>query len=41
VDVEAILVKQDAVKQAVAIGVADNRLVEVVAVFIDLKPASR
>jgi len=36
-DVEAILVKHDAVKQAVAIGVADNRLVEVVAVFIEFK----
>ena len=36
-DVEAILVKHDAVKQAVAIGVADNRLVEVVAVSIEFK----
>jgi acyl-CoA synthetase (AMP-forming)/AMP-acid ligase II len=36
-DVEAILLKHDAVKQAVAVGIADNRLVEVVAVFIELK----
>jgi fatty-acyl-CoA synthase len=36
-DVEAILLKHDAVKQAVAVGLADNRLVEVVAVFVELK----
>ena len=36
-DVEAVLLKHDAVKQAVAIGMADDRLVEVVAVFVELK----
>ena len=36
-DVEAVLLKHDAVKQAVAVGMADDRLVEVVAVFIELK----
>jgi fatty-acyl-CoA synthase len=36
-DVEAILLKHDAVKQAVAVGMADDRLVEVVAVFCELK----
>ena len=36
-DVEAVLLKHGAVKQAGAIGVAGNRLVEVVAVFIELK----
>jgi fatty-acyl-CoA synthase len=36
-DVEAVLLKHDAVKQAVAVGMADNRLVEVVVVFIELK----
>jgi acyl-CoA synthetase (AMP-forming)/AMP-acid ligase II len=36
-DVEAVLLKHDAVKQAVAVGMADNRLLEVVAVFIELK----
>jgi fatty-acyl-CoA synthase len=36
-DVEAILLKHDAVKQAVAVGIPDNRLVEVVAVFLELK----
>jgi acyl-CoA synthetase (AMP-forming)/AMP-acid ligase II len=36
-DVEAVLLKHDAVKQAVAVGMADNRLVEVVTVFIELK----
>jgi fatty-acyl-CoA synthase len=36
-DVEAILLKHDAVKQAVAVGMADDRLVEVVAVFVELK----
>jgi fatty-acyl-CoA synthase len=36
-DVEAVLLKHDAVKQAVAVGMADGRLVEVVAVFVELK----
>ena len=36
-DVEAILLKHDAVKQAVVVGMADDRLVEVVAVFLELK----
>jgi fatty-acyl-CoA synthase len=40
-DVEAVLLKHDAVKQAVAVGMADNRLVEVVAVFIELKADKR
>jgi acyl-CoA synthetase (AMP-forming)/AMP-acid ligase II len=36
-DVEMVLMKHDAVKQAVAVGMANNRLVEVVAVFVELK----
>jgi acyl-CoA synthetase (AMP-forming)/AMP-acid ligase II len=36
-DVEAVLLKHDAVKQAVAVGMADDRLAEVVAVFVELK----
>ena len=36
-DVESVLLKHDAVKQAVAVGMADPRLAEVVAVFIELK----
>jgi fatty-acyl-CoA synthase len=36
-DVEAVLLKHGAVKQAVAVGMAENRLVEVVAVFVELK----
>ena len=40
-DVEAILLKHDAVKQAVAVGMADDRLVEVVAVFVELKTGKR
>src|SRR5262249_7918310 len=36
-DVEAILLRHDAVKQAVAVSMADDRLVEVVAVFLELK----
>jgi fatty-acyl-CoA synthase len=36
-DVEAVLLKHDAVKQAVAVGMANDRLVEVVAVFVELK----
>jgi fatty-acyl-CoA synthase len=40
-DVEAILLKHDAVKQAVAVGMADDRLAEVVAVFVELKAVKR
>src|SRR5262245_47503133 len=36
-DVEAVLLKHDAVKQTVAVGMADARLGEVVAVFCELK----
>jgi fatty-acyl-CoA synthase len=36
-DVESVLLKHDAVKQAVAVGIADKRLAEVVAVFIELR----
>jgi acyl-CoA synthetase (AMP-forming)/AMP-acid ligase II len=36
-DVESVLLKHDAVKQAVAVGIADERLAEVVAVFIELR----
>ncbi len=36
-DVEAVLLKHDAVKQAVAVGMANDRLVEVVAVFVELR----
>ena len=36
-DVEAVLLRHGAVKQAVAVGMADDRLVEVVAVFLELK----
>ena len=36
-EVEAVLLKHDAVKQAVAVGMADPRLAEVVAVFVELK----
>ena len=36
-DVESVLLKHDAVKQAVAVGMADERLAEVVAAFIELK----
>ena len=36
-DVESVLLRHDAVKQAVAVGLADERLVEVVAVFVELK----
>jgi fatty-acyl-CoA synthase len=36
-DVEAILLKHNAVKQAVAVGMANDRLLEVVAVFLELK----
>jgi fatty-acyl-CoA synthase len=36
-DVESVLLKHDAVKQAVAVGIADDRLAEVVAVFIELR----
>jgi len=37
-EVEAVLLKHDAVKQAVAVGMADPRLAEVVATFVELKP---
>ncbi len=37
-EVEAVLLKHDAVKQAVAVGMADPRLAEVVAAFVELKP---
>jgi acyl-CoA synthetase (AMP-forming)/AMP-acid ligase II len=37
-EVEALLLKHDAVKQAVAVGMADPRLAEVVAAFVELKP---
>ena len=36
-DVESVLLKHDAIKQAVAVGMADPRLTEVVAVFIEIK----
>jgi fatty-acyl-CoA synthase len=40
-EVEAVLLKHDAVKQAVAVGMADPRLAEVVAIFVELKPEKR
>jgi fatty-acyl-CoA synthase len=40
-EVEAVLLKHDAVKQAVAVGMADPRLAEVVAAFVELKPEKR
>jgi acyl-CoA synthetase (AMP-forming)/AMP-acid ligase II len=36
-EVEHVLLKHDAVKQAVAVGMADQRLAEVVAAFVELK----
>jgi fatty-acyl-CoA synthase len=36
-EVESVLLKHDAVKQAVAVGIADARLSEVVAAFIELR----
>jgi len=36
-EVEAVLLRHDAVKQAVAVGMADPRLAEVVAAFVELK----
>jgi len=36
-EVESVLLKHEAVKQAIAVGMADPRLVEVVAVFVELK----
>ncbi len=39
-EVEAVLLKHNAVKQAVAVAMADARLAEVVAVFIELKSAN-
>jgi acyl-CoA synthetase (AMP-forming)/AMP-acid ligase II len=38
-EVEAVLLQHDAVKQAVAVGMADPRLAEVVAAFVETKPA--
>lgn len=40
-DVESVLLRHDAVKQAVAVGMADSRLTEVVAVFVELKSGQR
>jgi fatty-acyl-CoA synthase len=40
-DVESVLLKHDAVKQAVAVGMSDARLGEVVAVFVELKSGQR
>jgi fatty-acyl-CoA synthase len=40
-EVEAVLLKHDAVKQAVAVGMADPRLAEVVAAFVELKPGNQ
>jgi acyl-CoA synthetase (AMP-forming)/AMP-acid ligase II len=40
-EVEAVLLKHEAVKQAVAVGMADPRLAEVVAVFVEMKPGSQ
>lgn len=37
-EVEAVLLEHDAVKQAVAVGMADRRLAEVVAAYVELKP---
>jgi acyl-CoA synthetase (AMP-forming)/AMP-acid ligase II len=36
-DVETVLLKHSAVKQAVAVGMADARLAEVVAAFVEMK----
>jgi acyl-CoA synthetase (AMP-forming)/AMP-acid ligase II len=36
-DVETVLLKHEAVKQAVAVGMADARLAEVVAAFVEMK----
>jgi acyl-CoA synthetase (AMP-forming)/AMP-acid ligase II len=36
-EVESVLLKHDAVKQAVAVGMPDQRLAEVIAVFVELK----
>ena len=40
-EIESVLLKHDAVKQAIAIGMADARLAEVVAVFVELKSGQR
>jgi fatty-acyl-CoA synthase len=40
-DVESVLLKHEAVKQAVAVGMADARLTEVVAAFVELKPGNQ
>jgi len=40
-EVESVLLKHDAVKQAVAVGMADARLAEVVVAFVELKSGQR
>jgi acyl-CoA synthetase (AMP-forming)/AMP-acid ligase II len=40
-EVESVILKHDAVKQAVAVGMADARLAEVVAAFVELKTGKR
>jgi len=40
-EIESVLFKHNAVKQAIAIGMADARLAEVVAVFVELKSGQR
>ena len=40
-EVESVLLKHDAVKQAVAVGMADPRLSEVAAAFVELKPGKQ
>lgn len=40
-EVESVILKHDAVKQAVAVGMADARLAEVVAAFVELKTGNR
>ena len=40
-EVEAVLLKHDAIKQAVAVGMTDPRLAEVVAAFVEPKPEKR
>lgn len=40
-EIESVLLKHNAVKQAIAIGMADARLAEVVAVFVELRSGQR
>jgi acyl-CoA synthetase (AMP-forming)/AMP-acid ligase II len=40
-EIESVLLQHDAVKQAVAVGMADARLAEVVAVFVELRSGQR